>query len=305
MIPDDARPTILLVDDEPMSLDMLRGILRERYRIKVAINGTRALEIAGGEQPPALILLDVMMPGIDGFEVCRRLKANPATAAIPVIFVTGLNGIQDEEQAFEAGAVDYITKPFRPRTVQSRVNAHAALYQRTQRDGGLAASGVRSYSLPATASATTDSELVERLLDVLVEFARAADNQEIVHIAEELRTARRGGEDCSTWLTVLNTAAVTHRPAAAHAADGTASADRDDTMPDRHRIAELLAEISSSLEAGDVDSETELRSLVQLLAGTPFVRTAEKVLFSVRNQRLGEAKRGVAELAHKFAASKR
>jgi putative two-component system response regulator len=107
-----ARPSerILAVDDEPSNLQLLRQILQDRYGMLYAKDGQRALELAQQERPD-LILLDVMMPGMTGYEVCRQLKANPATAAIPVIFVTALAETSDELSGFEAGAVDYIMKP--------------------------------------------------------------------------------------------------------------------------------------------------------------------------------------------------
>ena len=121
------KPTILVVDDTPENIDVLRGVLAPHYRIKVAINGEQALKVAGNGTPPDLILLDVMMPGMDGFEVCRRLKAEPRIAGVPVIFVTALNEACDEVQGFEAGGVDYISKPVTPAVVLARVDTHLKL----------------------------------------------------------------------------------------------------------------------------------------------------------------------------------
>jgi putative two-component system response regulator len=120
------RQSILLVDDTPENLDVLKGILAASYRIKAATNGTLALKIASSQRPD-LILLDIMMPGLDGYEVCTRLKADPATASIPVIFVTAMGDLKDEQKGFEVGAVDYLTKPVQPGIVQARVAAHLAL----------------------------------------------------------------------------------------------------------------------------------------------------------------------------------
>ncbi len=119
----EQRPTILAVDDTPINLTMLNEILKPHYRVKVANNGTKALEIAASALPD-LILLDVMMPGIDGYEVCRRLKANPATHHIPVIFLTSKTEVEDEETAFAAGAADFIHKPISPPIVLLRVKNH-------------------------------------------------------------------------------------------------------------------------------------------------------------------------------------
>ena len=121
------RQTVLLVDDSPINLAMLSDILKGDYRIKVANNGHKALELAA--TPPDLILLDVMMPEIDGFEVCRRLKENPVTRHVPVIFLTGKTEIADEELGFSLGAVDFIHKPAAPVIVMARVQTQLALQQ--------------------------------------------------------------------------------------------------------------------------------------------------------------------------------
>ena len=124
--------TILVVDDTPENLELLDEALRNRYRVKVALSGERALALAQAE-PPDLILLDVNMPGMDGYEVCKRLKASPRTAAIPVIFITARTDRTDERQGLELGAVDYVTKPISVPVVLARVRTQLALYtqQRT------------------------------------------------------------------------------------------------------------------------------------------------------------------------------
>ena len=122
----DQRPRLLLVDDEPTNLQVLRHVLQADYRLLFATDGARALQVAR-EQQPQLILLDIMMPGMDGYAVCRALKADTATAGIPVIFVTALNDSQDETAGFDAGAVDYITKPVSPPVVRARVRNHLSL----------------------------------------------------------------------------------------------------------------------------------------------------------------------------------
>lgn len=120
--------TLLIVDDTPENIDVLRGILKQDYKIKVASNGEKALKIAQSESAPDLILLDIMMPDMDGYEVCQRLKANYATANIPVIFVTAKGETADESLGFDIGAVDYITKPVSPPLVLRRVRTQLALY---------------------------------------------------------------------------------------------------------------------------------------------------------------------------------
>ncbi len=121
--------TILLVDDEPVYLELLDACLPAEYHIERAGSGESALLAASREPRPSLILLDVMMSDMDGFEVCRRLKANPETRSIPVIFVTVLGQDDDEQEGFDAGGVDYITKPYRPAIIQARVRTHLALSQ--------------------------------------------------------------------------------------------------------------------------------------------------------------------------------
>jgi putative two-component system response regulator len=117
------RPTLLLVDDAPANIDVLRAALEDQYRLRVAVDGPRALELAQAE-PPDLILLDVMMPDMDGFEVCRRLKRDDRTRRVPVIFVTALLGPDEEKRGFEAGAADYLIKPISPAVVRARVRTY-------------------------------------------------------------------------------------------------------------------------------------------------------------------------------------
>lgn len=121
------KQTILVVDDMPANIDVLVGLLSDKYRVKAARNGRKALSIARSENPPDLILMDVVMPEMDGYEACRRLKAESDTAAIPVIFVTSLADDEDEEKGLRLGAVDYITKPFRSAIVKARVENHLKL----------------------------------------------------------------------------------------------------------------------------------------------------------------------------------
>ncbi len=123
----EKKKTILVVDDVPDNIAILEGILKEEYRVKATTSGEAALEIARAAPPPDLILLDVMMPGMDGFEVCRRLKQDEAAGKIPVIFVTSKDEVADESTGFEVGAVDYITKPVNPYIVKARIKAHLEL----------------------------------------------------------------------------------------------------------------------------------------------------------------------------------
>ncbi|RLJ19959.1 two-component system response regulator [bacterium endosymbiont of Escarpia laminata] len=125
----ESKPRILIVDDESFYLDVLVNLLNEEYRLSIAKDGEQALKRAGGATPPDLILLDVLMPQMDGYEVCHRLKADERTANIPVVFLTVKGEVDDEIRGFELGAVDYITKPMSPPIVRSRVKTHLALAQ--------------------------------------------------------------------------------------------------------------------------------------------------------------------------------
>lgn len=122
------NPVLLLVDDEPTNLRVLRTVLQEQYRLLFAKSGEEALQLVA-QQHPDLILLDVMMPGLTGFDVCSRLKADATTQAIPVIFVTALKDEVDEARGFAVGAVDYITKPISAAVVKARVKTHLSLVQ--------------------------------------------------------------------------------------------------------------------------------------------------------------------------------
>ena len=121
------KATILVVDDTPDNLILMNSLLKDDYKVKIANGGEKALRIATSESPPDLILLDIMMPVMDGYEVCQHLKDNPKTMNIPVIFLTAKAEVEDEKKGLELGAVDYITKPISPPIVMARVKNHIAL----------------------------------------------------------------------------------------------------------------------------------------------------------------------------------
>lgn len=121
------KPTILVVDDTPENLTMMSFLLKDRYKVKVANHGQKALRIAASEPQPDLILLDIMMPEMDGYEVCRQLQQDPQTRNIPIIFLTAKASVEDEEFGLGLGAVDYITKPISPPVVLARVKTHLSL----------------------------------------------------------------------------------------------------------------------------------------------------------------------------------
>ncbi len=120
------RPRLLVVDDIPLNVQALYQVFQERCEVIVATSGARALELCRSQQPD-LILLDVVMPEMDGFEVCQQLKADPATRAIPILFVTAQDSPEDETRGLELGAVDFITKPINPAVVRARVNTQLTL----------------------------------------------------------------------------------------------------------------------------------------------------------------------------------
>ena len=175
---DSSRPIILTVDDSPENLDIMVGLLRDEYSVKVAANGATALRIASAAPQPDLILLDVTMPDMDGYEVCRQLKANPQTQAIPVIFLTSRHELNDEIQGFSLGAVDYVTKPFKPPVIQARVRTHIELVREKRKTEALLANilppkvitelKTQGFSVPQL------FDEVSILFSDLVEFTRAS-----------------------------------------------------------------------------------------------------------------------------------
>ena len=171
MIQDKNKPVILVVDDTADNIEVLRWVLLNEYQVMAATNGNKALKIAQGRPKPDLILLDVMMPDIDGYEVCRQLKSDPRTSKIPVIFLTTLDETENEKLGFEIGAVDYIHKPIKPAIVQARVHTHLKLYNQNRQ--------LREKVLERTA------ELHETRLEITQRLGRAAefrDNETGMHV---------------------------------------------------------------------------------------------------------------------------
>lgn len=120
------RPRVLIVDDERININLLNALLKADYKIMVATDGEQAIKAAATGKPE-LILLDIVMPGIDGYEVCRRLKSMAATQTIPIIFITAMGDVENETMGFALGAVDYISKPFNSAVVKARVGVHMKL----------------------------------------------------------------------------------------------------------------------------------------------------------------------------------
>lgn len=121
------KSTVLVVDDTPENIDILTSVLQDTYKIKAALNGEKALKIAQKVPQPDMILLDIMMPGMDGYEVCQKLKSDPLTAKIPIIFITAMSSQENEEKGLKMGAVDYISKPISPSITKARIQTHLAL----------------------------------------------------------------------------------------------------------------------------------------------------------------------------------
>jgi putative two-component system response regulator len=174
----DVKYSVLVVDDTLENIDVLRGVLSGRYTVKVATSGETALKVAASAHQPDLILLDVMMPEMDGYEVCRRLKAEERTRNIPIIFLTSKSDALDEALGFDLGAEDYIHKPINAPVVQARVATHLALYDRTRH--------LESIVLERTANLLAKSrELEETRMEIIRCLGRAIeyrDNDTGYHI---------------------------------------------------------------------------------------------------------------------------
>ena len=173
------KQSILVVDDTPENITILSEVLCNDYRIRVATSGEKALKIIYSDEPPDLILLDIMMPGLSGLEICRRLKANPDRRRIPVIFVTAMSSIEDEERGLAIGAVDYITKPISPPIVKARVRTHLALYDQSR--------GLERMVRQRTSELMTTRQQIIRRLGRAAEFK---DNETGNHVLRMSHYAR-------------------------------------------------------------------------------------------------------------------
>lgn len=154
------RKTILVVDDTPDNLSLMSGLLKDQYRVKLANSGEKALKAVQGDNPPDLILLDIMMPGMSGHEVCQVLKADPATRHIPVIFLTAMTGMEDEEKGLALGAADYITKPISPPILMARV--------KTQLENKAMADFLRDQASFLQAEVARQTQMVRAVQDATV-----------------------------------------------------------------------------------------------------------------------------------------
>ncbi|MEO2279878.1 two-component system response regulator [Pseudoalteromonas pernae] len=196
------KPTVLVVDDTPDNIAVLMSVLKDDYRVKAALDGETALGIATSSEKPDIILLDIMMPNMDGYEVCKRLKSDPTTTKIPVIFVTSKSEVEDEERGFELGAIDYITKPISPPLVKARVKTHLSLHNQAQH-------------LEALVQERTD-ELNDTRIEIIRRLGRAAefkDNETGTHVIRMSWFARFLAQEIGqpeSWCDLLYNAAPMH-----------------------------------------------------------------------------------------------
>ncbi|MFM7204378.1 MAG: two-component system response regulator [Myxococcota bacterium] len=174
----EQRSTILAVDDAPENLNLLYAVLKDEFRVRLATSGHKALEMLQRQPPPDLILLDVMMPMLDGYQVCRQIKGSPQTAEIPVIFLTARAEDEDEAEGFAAGAVDYITKPLSPPLLLARVRTHLEL--KAARDK------LREQNQTLQSRVRERTRQIEQLQDVTIRvmasLAETRDNETGNHI---------------------------------------------------------------------------------------------------------------------------
>ncbi len=199
---DSNKSTILVVDDTPENIDIVTGILHDTYKIKAALNGKKAIEIARKSPHPDMILLDIMMPEMDGYEVCKILKEDPITAKIPIIFVTAMSSEENEEKGLELGAVDYISKPISPSITKARVRTHIALSDQNK-------------ELERQVYLRT-KELNDTRLEIIRRLGRAAefkDNETGLHVMRMSHYSRLIAEkvvDDASWTELLFQASPMH-----------------------------------------------------------------------------------------------
>lgn len=196
------KATVLVADDTPENIDVLKGVLSDTYKVQAVPSGRLALQVAMGPRPPDLILLDVMMPGMSGYEVCQKLKSSPKTAKIPIIFVTAKSEVEDEKYGFSLGAVDYITKPVSPPLVRARVKNHLALYDQARHLAELVEERTK--------------ELHETRFEIIRRLGRAAefkDNETGMHVIRMSWFSRFLAEEAGEakeWCELLYNAAPMH-----------------------------------------------------------------------------------------------
>lgn len=189
------KQVILVVDDMPENAELLADILEPDFHIETAVDGYQALQIAMSSSPPDLILLDIMMPGLDGYEVCRRLKADKKTRRIPIIFISARNDDRDETRGFEAGAVDYIRKPFSMPIVRSRVRTHIELKNQRRRvelhtielEKALKALDVRNRFIRQIFGRYVSDDIVDAILETPEGITIGGEKREVSIMMSDIR----------------------------------------------------------------------------------------------------------------------
>lgn len=237
---DKTLPNVLVVDDAPANLSLLAGLLQANYRVKLAASGAKALELVQRARPD-LILLDVMMPGMDGYEVCQRLKADPETRAIPVLFLTAMTQTEDEARGFQVGAADFIQKPINPIVLQARVRTHLQVkaYEDELRDRNVWLQTELSQRLQQV------DLLRDATLHVMISFAEFRDEATGHHVRrtqEYVRTLAAWLYVQGRHLEVLNPESIDHiaRSAPLHDLGKVATPDHILLKPGRHTPEEQI-----------------------------------------------------------------
>ncbi len=233
-LPSSPQATVLVVDDAPANLSLLAGLLNRHYRVKLAASGAKALEIARRDRPD-LILLDVTMPEMDGYEVCRRLKADPTTAVIPVLFLTAMSQVEDETKGFEVGAADFIHKPVSPPVVQARVRTHLQI--KAYQDELIDRAEWLERELARRLSQV--DQLREATLHVMISFAEFRDEETGHHVKrtqEYVRTLAKYFYEQGRHLDVLTPETIDHiaRSAPLHDVGKVAIPDHILLKPGKH-----------------------------------------------------------------------
>jgi len=192
--PSNEIATILVVDDTPANLSLMVEILKPDYRTRVAINGEKALELVFGGAPPDLILLDIMMPGLNGYDVCRRIKERPQTQDIPIIFVSAMGEIEDETRGLDLGGVDYVTKPISPAIVKARIRTHLAVSRQARELAELnqtlerrVAQGVQELERMGRLKRFFSPSVVEMLLSGATDDPLRSHRREVAAVFVDLR----------------------------------------------------------------------------------------------------------------------
>lgn len=283
MSDDSEKQKVLIVDDAPENIQVLMETLKDEYTIVAAINGPKALQLAEAASAPDIVLLDIMMPEMDGYEVCRRLKANRKTRNIPVIFVTAMDQEADETKGLELGAVDYITKPISPAIVRARVKTHLSLKNSQKRLQDL---------LNKTLSGS-----VRVLMDVLglvnpIAFSRSSQLRRLVKdMASELGLADIWKFELAAMLSQIGCVTVpvetmkklyqgqelTEEEASAYSEYASVGAELLANIPHLESVAEMIAKHQDSI---GLDKDIEPRFRDAVLIGGQLIKTAVDYLLS-------------------------